>query len=626
MISSKQQHDRDDAIERVGVIVDQIPEEILATISSYLDLKTIGYCMNVSNRWRLSILKHLRICYPYSQKKDVITFVSKEVLHLDSFRQVNKFWLGVNECVAIDLISKGKETFIGGSVHNLLERLIDAVNESEMSDSDLFELSMISSAVIGGFSGSLDFMSNQQRTSALNGSLQSNVSSPTPPGPLLGSPTGVGNMFTPGSPTNGDIDTSNETIIEAHSFQRTFFKTFESFMTKSNFLRMCFTHLIDLDNQQVEFKENEKRRKIIKLMQVLNMFVHYCIRMDPRDEENDDLIVMQLSQFLDTYLINSVSLEENNTNVLNSVKYIKGVQVKHHLYNKLVALEELRKKRQFKIVNPLSSSSLKPQDINREVNIYTIGQEALAAQLTILEMEHYRNLRSFEFVGFPWRKTPNKCPSIILNNKHFENVARWVANEIVQPKTVEERAKAFKFFIDICVNHLSSYQNFGTIFAISAGLMSASAFRLKLTRQEAGSEYEEKLENLREIVSLRANFRVLRGILDSLRSEACIPYLGMFLSDLKNLHDSSNQLRKYVEKSKELNEQGITCVNWFVIQREYQIVHQLMYWKQLFEDKYLNTLQKDEVIQLRLDQYLNQSKGFDELYQVSLKREPRNNN
>src|SRR3989338_13956 len=275
-------------------------------------------------------------------------------------------------------------------------------------------------------------------------------------------------MFTPASPTAGESELSenNQSIIESHSFQRTFFKTFEAYLNKSNFCRMCFAYLIDLDQEQVESEEQaqEKRRKIINLMKVLNVFIHYCIRMDPRDEENDDLIVMQFSQFLDAYLINNVSIEESTNNVLNAVKYIKGIQIKHNLYQKLLKLEELKKKRQFKIINPLASSPLKPLDINKEVNIYTIGPVALAQQLTVLELEYYRNLRTFEFVGFPWRKNPNKCPSIILNNKHFENVAKWVANEIVEPKSAEDRANAFKFFIDICVNHLSNYQNFGTIF------------------------------------------------------------------------------------------------------------------------------------------------------------------
>lgn len=347
--------------------------------------------------------------------------------------------------------------------------------------------------------------------------------------------------------------------------------------------------------------------------------------MDPKDEENDDMIVLQFSQFLDLYLIHG-GANEYSENPLNTVKYLKGIQIKHNLYKKLITLEEQKKKRQFKIINRISSSSSTTRsDIARETNIYTIGLSDLAKQLTILQFEHYKNLRPFEFIGFPWRKCANKCPSIVMNNKHFENVAKWVASEIVVPKDVHDRAKAFKFFIDLCFE-LFNYQNFETIFAISAGIMSASAFRLKLTRQEAGDEYEEKLEHLREIVSLRANFRMLRSLLESVKSEACIPYLGLFLSDLKNLHDTSNQLRKYIEKEKELSENGVTCVNWFTVLREYQIIHQLMFWKQKCEEKYQSLFEKDETIQIRIDQYLKQASSFEELYQISLKREPRQNN
>ena len=342
--------------------------------------------------------------------------------------------------------------------------------------------------------------------------------------------------------------------------------------------------------------------------------------MDPRDEENDDLIVLQFSQFIDMYLIKCGP--EQNGNLLNPVKYLKGVQLKHNLYTKLVDLEMLKKKQQFRTVN----STLKPTESLKEMSIYTIGPKVLAEQLTVLQFEYFKNMRTFEFIGFPWRKCANKCPGIVLNNKHFENIARWVGTEIVVPKTVTERAQAMKFFIDLCINNISEFKNFETVFAISAGLMSAAVFRLKLTRQEAGEEYEEKLERLREIVSLRSNFRYLRGLLESVKDETSIPYLGLFLSDLKGLHDTSNQFRKYLDKEKELQEAGVTCINWFIVQREYQIIHQLMYWKQLCEDKFYDEFEKDVVVQNKIDDMIKQAKSVEELYQLSLKREPRQTN
>ncbi|KAL9644840.1 hypothetical protein ABK040_005322 [Willaertia magna] len=644
-------------------LINEAPEEILANIFSYLDLKSISNCFYTCSKWYHS-MTHLPICYPFNStaSRGILPQVYKEVLHLDSFREYNSFWLNVNESISIDFHCNGNKTFVGGSLHSLLERLIEQVDENELQDNDdRFEFKEnIASAVVGGYSGALGFQTLKQIMSAIHSN-----NSPTLPYPLLGSPTNLTPSTLPNNQAfpNDKLSTSSAsstitsnnselqqqeeeqpTTFEVFSFQRSFFKTFESFLSKSNFLKMSFIHFLDLDRKQVELtrrlleegellnnnnkeeKENmertieECRRKIIKLLNVLNMFIHFCIRMDPKDQENDDLIVLQFCQFIDNYLIN-----ENVTyNVLYPFKFLKGIQLKHSLYKKLINLE--KKKQEFIIVNPLKSIT-NLTDTIKSTNIYTIGKKALAQQLTILEFLHYKDLRCFEFIGFPWRKCPSKCPAIVLLNKHFERIAQWVATEIVMPKTVQERSNAMKFFIDLCLEELIELKNYQTLFAISAGLMSASVFRLKLTKEDAGDDYFDKLESLRELVSLRANFRVLRTVLESIKSEDTIPYIGVFLSDLKNLYDYSNQLKQYSVKEKMLEESGVTCVNWFIIQREYHIIHQLMCWKEKCMETYYKKFEKDEFIQYCIENsFLRGAKSFEELYQTSLKREPRQNN
>lgn len=268
--------------------VDQLPEEIMATITSFLPIGAMSSCLAVCTKWRAAVLKHLHICFPFSQdgKNNVIPFANKEFLHLESFREFNSFWLRVNESIFMDLGCKGKPTFIGGSLHNLLEKLIESVDESEMNDRDEFELSSIAVAVIAGVSGSLEFMTSQQRNQVLSGNLpQSMANSPSPPGPLLGSPISTGASITFPNLTSGesvetvDEEKSASALTEApHSFQRSFLKTFESFLSKSNLCRMCFLYLIDLDKEQMVTKQPETQRKVVKLMKVLNMFIHYCIR------------------------------------------------------------------------------------------------------------------------------------------------------------------------------------------------------------------------------------------------------------------------------------------------------------------------------------------------------------
>jgi hypothetical protein len=68
-------------------------------------------------------------------------------------------------------------------------------------------------------------------------------------------------------------------------------------------------------------------------------------------------------------------------------------------------------------------------------------------------------------------------------------------------------------------------RNFQTLFAVIAGLTSASVYRLKKSFQVLSDEIHELIELFRSLVSLRSNFSMLRGSLESCQNLSTIPYL-----------------------------------------------------------------------------------------------------
>jgi len=114
----------------------------------------------------------------------------------------------------------------------------------------------------------------------------------------------------------------------------------------------------------------------------------------------------------------------------------------------------------------------------------------------------------------------------------------WVTSTLVQIDNVKSRSEALGRFIDVA-EHLRALKNFNGAMEVVAGLRNASIHRLKKTWASLSQSRVKHFEELMALMTPDANFSKLRKFLHQIISPPCIPYLGMYLTDLTFIEEGN---------------------------------------------------------------------------------------
>eukprot|EP00057_Strongylocentrotus_purpuratus_P020825 XP_011675299.1 PREDICTED: ras guanyl-releasing protein 3 isoform X4 [Strongylocentrotus purpuratus] len=244
---------------------------------------------------------------------------------------------------------------------------------------------------------------------------------------------------------------------------------------------------------------------------------------------------------------------------------------------------------------------------NRKVSLVFnhLEPKELADHLTFLEYKIFRRLNFADLKSYALSGQLKDNLKLERSIGLFNGLSLWIECMVLSRHTPKQRAEVITKFVHVA-KRLRQLNNFNTLMAVVGGLSHSSLARLRQTTAHVSSETQKISTELSEMLSSASNFSNYRKALAEARGFK-IPILGVHLKDLILLHtalqdkteDGHINMRKMAQLS-------LTFV-------------ELM---QLQNCKPPLAANMDLVNMLRASLDLQYTE--DEIYELSLAREPRN--
>uniref|UniRef100_A0A8C1VDL4 RAS guanyl releasing protein 3 (calcium and DAG-regulated) n=1 Tax=Cyprinus carpio TaxID=7962 RepID=A0A8C1VDL4_CYPCA len=229
----------------------------------------------------------------------------------------------------------------------------------------------------------------------------------------------------------------------------------------------------------------------------------------------------------------------------------------------------------------------------------------LAEHLTFLEYKSIRRISFTDYQSYVIHGCLVDNPTLERSIALFNGISQWVQLMVLSKLTPQHRAEVINKYIHVA-QKLLHLQNFNTLMAVVGGLSHSSISRLKETHSHLSPEVTKIWNEMTELVSSKGNYCAYRKAFSE--SEGFkIPILGVHLKDLIAVHVVFPDL---VEDGK---------VNIVKMQQLYLTFNELVSLQSAVAQVEPN-MDLIYLLTLSLDLYYTE----DEIYELSLLREPRN--
>ena len=242
-----------------------------------------------------------------------------------------------------------------------------------------------------------------------------------------------------------------------------------------------------------------------------------------------------------------------------------------------------------------------------------------ARQLTCLEFALFQQLQPKELLHLAWAKKDKemRAPNVLALIHHFNTVSNWVASCVLARAGLEERVDAYIHMVDLGYACFE-LGNFNAMQEVAAGLELSAVHRLRRTKEALPAKQLSKLETLDSLCSTDANRKAYRQAL-SAATPPCIPYLGVYLTDLTFLDEGNPDRVKHRVGEGTGRDRELELINWRKHQSYAAIIEDIRFYQQTHYNlarceplqSYLNEMMADTVL------------SVDEQYARSLEIEPR---
>ncbi|RCK65875.1 Cell division control protein 25 [Candida viswanathii] len=246
----------------------------------------------------------------------------------------------------------------------------------------------------------------------------------------------------------------------------------------------------------------------------------------------------------------------------------------------------------------------------KKIKLLDIDYVELARQLTLREFKLYCKITKYACLAKVWGKKSGlheSIDSITQFIKASNQLTNFVGYMILRKAEPKKRVQVIRYFIQVA-DKCRQYNNFSSMTAIISALYSLPIHRLKKTWEYMNGDALSHLQNMNKLMNLSRNFNEYRDVLKFVGSEPCVPFFGVYLSDLTFVfHGNPDYLYNRTRQ-----------VNFAKRAKTAEIVAGI--------DRFKTTgynFQEVPAVQGFLDQWFDKSPTIDEQYQISLTLEPR---
>ncbi|KAF2074404.1 hypothetical protein CYY_004300 [Polysphondylium violaceum] len=235
-----------------------------------------------------------------------------------------------------------------------------------------------------------------------------------------------------------------------------------------------------------------------------------------------------------------------------------------------------------------------------------LNESEIARQLTLIEFHIFEKIEPTELLDQSWNRDSLKfkSPNVLELINRANKFSFWVASQILWQDDLANRVKVIEKFI-LIAKYLRDMNNFNTPLAIFTGLNTASILRLKKTFAQLSPNSLAIYNSFEKLMNSSGSYKNYRGAFKATTYPA-VPYLPVILSDLTFMEDGNpDKIGHLINFQK----RELICR----VISEIQACQQVKYDFPIVEP--IHTLLSELP-----------SSSPDELYQLSLLREPRDQN